>query len=60
MAASIGNAGYWYARAAQARARAYRIRDTAARERQIKKAEEFDRLAEQAQRQLVEDHAAAK
>ncbi len=57
MAASKGDARHWHQRAAQARARAARIMDDSRRARQISKAEEYDRLAEEAQRLLVEDHS---
>jgi hypothetical protein len=58
MVVAKGGVTHWHEQAAQARARAARIKDAVARERQIKKAEEYDRLAEQAQR-LLQDQIQA-
>jgi hypothetical protein len=56
MAVSKSDASHWHERAAQARARAARIMDAVARASQIKKAEAYDRLAEEVQRLLMDDH----
>lgn len=57
MAALRSDARHWHQPAAEAGARAARIMDDGRRARQISKADECDRLAEQAQRLLVEDHS---
>jgi hypothetical protein len=53
MSSKDASASHWLQRAAQTRAKANRTRDAAARERLIKMAEEYDLLAEQAQRLLT-------
>jgi hypothetical protein len=51
---------HWFQRAAQTRAKAQRTRDAVTRDRLIQMAEEYDRLAEQAERQLTSLDAPAE
>ncbi|WP_157083339.1 hypothetical protein [Bradyrhizobium manausense] len=57
MSRDFSSPSHWLQRAAQTRAKAERTRDAAARARLITMAEEYDRLAEQAERQLTDQSA---
>ncbi|TYO60803.1 hypothetical protein FXV83_41845 [Bradyrhizobium hipponense] len=52
MSRDVTSPSHWLQRAAQTRAKAQRTRDAVARDRLITMAEEYDQLAEQAERQL--------
>lgn len=53
MSPNITSPSHWLQRAAQTRAKAERTKDAVTRTRLIQMAEEYDRLAEQAERQLT-------
>lgn len=53
MSRDVISPSHWLQRAAQTRAKAQRTRDAVTRDRLIQMAEEYDRLAEQAERQLT-------
>ncbi|WP_271597482.1 MULTISPECIES: hypothetical protein [unclassified Bradyrhizobium] len=57
MSRDFSSPSHWLQRAAQTRAKAERTRDAATRARLITMAEEYDRLAEQAERQLTDQSA---